>query len=64
MIKFRRNCKRGEGRSHRTKEAQKQGNSLACENFAAKIAPLRNRPPSAKPFRSSKTALCEIEVLL
>ena len=60
MIKFRRNCKRGEGRSQGTEGARKQGNSLACENFATKIAPLRNKPPSMKPFRSPKTTLCEI----
>ena len=60
MIKFRRNCKRGEGRSQGIEGAQKQGNSLAYKNFAAKIAPLQNRPPSAKPFRSPKTTLCEI----
>ena len=54
MIKFRRKCKGGEGRSQGTKGAQNQGNSLACENFAAKTALLRNEASSAKPFCSQK----------
>ena len=52
MIKFRRNCKRGEGRSQGTKGVQKHANSLVCENFAAKIAPLRNEASSMKLFHN------------
>ena len=54
MIKFRRNCKRGEGKSQGTTGAQKHENSLAYENFAAKIAPLWNEASSAKPFCSPR----------
>ena len=54
MIKFRSNCKSGEGRSQETKGAQKHANSLACENFATKIAPLRNKASSVKLFRSPR----------
>ena len=60
MIKFRRNCKRGEGRSQGTKGAQKQGNSLACENFVAKIVPLRKGVSPAKPFRSQKGLIAKL----
>ena len=52
MIKFRRYCKRGEGKSQGTTGAHKQGISVACENFAAKKAPLRKKASSTKPFRS------------
>ncbi|RVW61496.1 hypothetical protein CK203_065964 [Vitis vinifera] len=51
--KSRRNYKRGEGRSQEQR-SQKHANSLACENFAAKIAPLRNEVSSAKSFRSPR----------
>ena len=54
MIKFRRNCKRGEGRSQEAKGAQRQRNSLPCENFATKRAPLRKWASSAKPFHSQE----------
>ena len=59
MIKFRRNCKRGEGRSPGTKGAQKHANSMACENFAAKIAPLRNEASFTNLFRSPSPTPCE-----
>ena len=54
MIKFRRNCKRGERKSQGTKGAQKHAKSLACENFATKIAPLRNDASSTKSFHSPR----------
>ena len=54
MITFRRNCKIGERRSQGTKGAQKHANSLACESFAAKIAPMRKKSPSTKLFHSQK----------
>ncbi|KAL6319883.1 hypothetical protein AAG906_036955 [Vitis piasezkii] len=53
-VKSRRNCKRGERRSQGTKGAQKHANSMACENFAAKIAPLRNEASFTKLFRSPR----------
>ena len=54
MIKIRRNFKRRERRLQGTKGAQKQRNSLACENFAAKRAPLRKGASHTKLFRSQK----------
>ena len=54
MIKFRRNCKKGEGKSQGITGARKQGISVVCENFAAKIAPLRNEASSTKSFRSPR----------
>ena len=54
MTKFRRNCKRGEGRSQGAKRNQKQGILVACENFAAKIAPMRKGASSMKLFCSQK----------
>ena len=54
MIKIMRNCKRGEGRSQGIKGAQKHANSVACENFTTKIAPLRNEASSTKSFHSPR----------
>ncbi|RVW22725.1 Pol polyprotein [Vitis vinifera] len=50
----RRNCKKGEEKSQGITGAQKQGISVVCENFAAKIAPLRNEASSTKSFRSPR----------